>query len=60
MDDEIERELLKIEAMADVLVTVQAAEFEKNTLTSMAVIILRSLREDKGVYIREAEIKKGV
>ena len=37
--DEIERELLKIEAMADVLVTAQAAEFEKNTLASMAVII---------------------
>jgi len=37
--DEIERELLKVEAMADVLVTAPAVEFGKNTLTSMAVII---------------------
>ena len=40
--DELDRELMKIEAVADVLVTVEAGELAKNTLVTLGAIILES------------------
>jgi hypothetical protein len=37
--DELERELLKIEAVADLFTVVDARELEKNTLVSFGVIV---------------------
>jgi hypothetical protein len=37
--DELERELLKIEAVADLLAVIDAHELERNTLVSFGVIV---------------------
>jgi hypothetical protein len=39
VNDELERELMKIEAVADVLVTVDAGELAKNTLATFGAIL---------------------
>jgi hypothetical protein len=37
--DELDRELMKIEAIADILATVNAGELEKNTLVTFGAIL---------------------
>jgi hypothetical protein len=48
VSDELDRELLKIEAVADILVTTEAGELAKNTLPGLGVMILEACEKMRG------------
>lgn len=50
IDDLIERELLKIHALCDILATVKAELLEKDTLTAIAVIIQEAVKNIRGFF----------